>query len=226
MKLRVRDVAEMMGVSESEVFRWIERERLPASRFDGHFRLHPASVYEWATARGLPIHSDLFGAQGEATPLVASLQRGGVIEGLRGDDREAVLRAAVARIHLPPHADREVILQMLLARERLGSSAVGRGIAIPHVRNPIVLRVVEPQATLCLLQRPIEFRAHDRVPVHALFLLISPTIQSHLTLLSRLASVLLEEGLCAAIASRRPAGEILQLMEQAELRLSRRPDHS
>jgi PTS system nitrogen regulatory IIA component len=221
MRLGVREVAERMGVSEDTVFRWVDRENLPASRVDGQFRFSPAAVYEWATSRGVPIGGDLF-VEAPVAPgalVVQALRRGGIVEGLKGDDREAVLRAAVARLELPAHADREVILHMLLARDKLGSSAIGRGFAVPHVRNPIVLRVPEPLATLFLLEHPIEFGALDRHPVHSLFLLITATTHSHLVLLSRLASVLQDDQVCAAVEQRLPAREILSTVERAEAKL-------
>lgn len=221
MRLGVREVAERMGVSVDRVFRWVEREGLPASRVDGQFRFSPAAVYEWATSRGVPIGGDLFEGTPRfaGRPLTQALRRGGIVAGLAGDDREAVLRAAVAKLDLPAHADREVILQMLVAREKLGSSAIGRGFAVPHVRNPIVLRVPEPLAALFLLEHPIDFGALDRHPVHALFLLITATTHSHLVLLSRLASVLQDDQVCDAITRRVPAQEILTRVEHAEARL-------
>src|SRR5687767_4772733 len=55
MKLGVREVATHMSVSENAVFRWVERDGLPATQVDGQFRFHPEAVYEWATELGLPI---------------------------------------------------------------------------------------------------------------------------------------------------------------------------
>ena len=50
-----------------------------------------------------------------------------------------MLRAVVARMPLADEGDRELLLDVLLAREAMGSTGVGDGIAIPHVRNPVVL---------------------------------------------------------------------------------------
>jgi hypothetical protein len=52
------------------------------------------------------------------------------------------------------------------------------------VRNPMVLHVTHPQLTLCFLENPIQFDALDGQPVSALFALISPTVKTHLHLLS------------------------------------------
>jgi PTS system nitrogen regulatory IIA component len=219
MRLGVKDVAERLGIPERTVFQWVEREGLPATRVDGQFRFNAAAVYEWATSRGVKIPGNLFEEEEVAPtnkPLTRALRAGGVIVGLQGDDKQAVLRAAVERLNLPPHADREVILHMLVAREKMGSTGIGEGFAIPHVRNPIVLRVPEPLVTLFILDHPIDFGAVDKRPVHSVFLAVTPTTQSHLLILSRLAAVLQDAGVRRAFAAHSGPQEILRAIERAE----------
>ena len=83
--------------------------------------------------------------------------------------------------------DRELLLRLFLAREASASTAIGEGIALPHVRNPIVLYVTRPLVTLCFLEHPIEFGALDGQPVSVLFSLISPSTRAHLQILSKLS---------------------------------------
>lgn len=223
MRLGVKDVASRLGVHERTVFQWVERDGLPATRIDGQFRFNPAAVYEWATSRGVPIPGNLFvedAGQSPDRPLTRALRAGGVIVGLKGDDKPAVLRAAVDKLNLPPHADRDVILHMLLAREKLGSTGIGEGFAIPHVRNPIVLRVPEPLVTLFILDHPIDFGAVDHRPVHSVFLAITPTTQSHLLILSRLGAVLQDAAVRQAITGRASPEAALAAIERAEARLN------
>ena len=223
MRLSIREVAAHLGVSENTVFRWVEKDHLPATQVDGQFRFSPAAVYEWATSRGVPIPGNLFEAQTAPLalpPLTQALRVGGVVAGLRGDDKQAVMTAAVEKLQLPTHVDRAVILQMLLAREKLGSTGIGEGFAIPHVRDPIVLRVQKPQVTLYLLERPIEFGAVDRLPVHTIFLAVTPTIQTHLVLLSRLGTVLQDASVRAAITGREDPDRILTVIELTERKLN------
>jgi PTS system nitrogen regulatory IIA component len=96
----------------------------------------------------------------------------------------------VDHLPLPPEFDRTFLLHVILARENLQSTSIGDGIAIPHVRNPIVQHVSQPMITLCFLARPVDFDALDGQPVHALFSLISPSVRAHLRLLSRLSFAL------------------------------------
>ncbi len=223
MRLSVREVAAHLGVTENTVFQWVEKEHLPATQVDGQFRFSPAAVYEWATSRGVPITGSLFeetGKPADVPPLTQALRSGGVVVGLSGDDKKAVLKAAVEKLRLPAHADREVILQMLLAREKLGSTGIGEGFAIPHVRDPIVLRVGQPLVTLFLLDHPIDFGAVDHRPVHTLFLAVTPTIPTHLLILSRLGAVLMDQGVRAVIANREPPDRIIDEIERVERKLN------
>ena len=134
------------------------------------------------------------------------------------------MTAAVEKLQLPAHVDRAVIFDMLLAREKLGSTGIGEGFAIPHVRDPIVLRVRHPQVTLFLLEQPIEFGAVDQRPVHTLFLAVTPTIKSHLLILSHLGMVLHDQEVRSAILSHEPHG-ILRAIEEAERKYSKEPPH-
>jgi PTS system nitrogen regulatory IIA component len=122
----------------------------------------------------------------------------------------------VERLPLPPEQDRQFLLAVLEAREALGSTGIGDGIAIPHVRNPIVLHVARPFLTLCLLRSPVEFGALDGKPVHALFMVVSPTVPMHLRILARLGFVLRDGTLRQMLGSGADAVEILERLDFIE----------
>jgi PTS system nitrogen regulatory IIA component len=194
MQLTVRDVSDLLKVSEKTVYRWIEVGKIPGYRLSGQYRFNRAELLEWATANRLPVSLAAF-YEREA-PLVpppelpAALEDGGIFYRLDGTDREAVLRNVVQVLRLPDEVDREFLYRALLGREELESTGVGAGVAIPHVRNPVVLHVPKPTLTLCFLESPVDFNALDRKPVQALFTLMSPTLRAHLNLLSRLGFAL------------------------------------
>ena len=119
-------------------------------------------------------------------------------------------------MHLPEEVDREFLYQVLLARENLGSTGVGDGIAIPHVRNPIVLHITKPTITLCFLEHPINFGAIDGEPVDTLFTLISPTVRAHLHLLSRLGFVLQNPAFKEALKKQLLRDKVLEELARAE----------
>jgi nitrogen PTS system EIIA component len=219
MQLSVRDVMRVLNVPEKTIYRWINHDGLPASCVNGQFRFNRAELLEWATAHHVPVSGDLVDAPGAASPapeFAEALEAGGVFYRLPGTDRESALRAVVEVMPLGGDVDRQMLLGVLLAREALASTGIGDGIAIPHVRSPIVLHVAQPMVTLCFLAQPIEFGAMDGQPVHTLFSLISPTVRAHLHLLSRLAFALRDEGFKAALLARQSPETILREARRVE----------
>jgi PTS system nitrogen regulatory IIA component len=214
MQLGVREVSKLLNVSEKTVYRWVNQGVLPAYRVNEQYRFNRAELLEWATSRKMNVSAALFDEpESHAAPipdLVEALQAGGIFYRLGGADKEAVLRAVVEHMRLPDEVDRDFLLRVLLAREALQSTGIGDGIAIPHVRNPIVLHVPRPMITLCFLERPIDFGALDGRPVHALFSLISPTVRAHLRLLSRLSYALHDPGFKKAVTRQASREDLLK----------------
>jgi nitrogen PTS system EIIA component len=194
VQLVVKDVARLFNVSEKTVYRWIDQGILPAYRINDQYRFNRAELLEWATSRRMNVSPDIFAEpESSATPLpslVEALQAGGIFYRIGGTEKESVLRAVVETLRLPEEVDRGFLLRVLLARETLESTGIGDGIAIPHVRNPVVLHVARPLITLCFLEHAVEFGALDGKPVSIVFSLISPTVRAHLRLLSRLSFAL------------------------------------
>ena len=213
MELNVRDAARLLGTAEKQVYRWIDEGEIPFYKINDQPRFNRAELLEWATSRRMPVSVEVFhdaGEDGRAGPgLVEALKAGGVHTAVPGTDRESVLRAVVSVLRLPATVDREFLVQVLLAREAMGSTGIGEGIAIPHVRNPVVLNGVPASITLCYLANPIQFDAVDGQPVHTIFSMISSTIRGHLRLLARLSWALHAPGFKAAVLRRAKEAEIL-----------------
>jgi PTS system nitrogen regulatory IIA component len=197
MQLTVKDVAKLLNVNEKTIYRWLKQGNLPAYQLGNQYRFNKAELLEWATSRQIGVSADLFQEPNnneiQIKGLLQALIQGGIYYRIEGDNKESALKNVVGLMRLPQEVDRDFLLQVLLAREAIASTAVGDGIAIPHVRNPIVLHVTEPIVSLCFLEKPIDFGSLDGKPVTCLFTLVSPTVKAHLYLLSRLAFSLRDE---------------------------------
>jgi len=220
MQLSIRDITKLLNVAEGTVSRWIKQRGLPAQRVGGQYRVNRAELLEWATANQLRVSLELFDhleGDSESVPSLAeALGIGGIHYGLQDSDKNRALRALVQILPLPDGIDRELLLRLFLAREASASTAIGDGIAIPHVRNPIVLHVARPAVTLAFLSQPVDFGALDRKPVHVLFSIISPTNRIHLQLLSRLSFALHDGKLRETVARQAAREEILQEVRRVE----------
>jgi nitrogen PTS system EIIA component len=220
MTLTVRDVAKLLNVSEKTVYRWINQGILPAYQVHEQHRFNKAEILEWATSRKMPISPEIFSepeTSGTQMPsLCEAMHFGGINYRVIGADKWSVLKNVVQLLQLPEEVDREFLLRVLVAREELSSTGIGEGIAIPHVRNPVVLHISKPMVTLFFLEHPVEFGAIDGLPVFALFMLISPTVRAHLHLISRLAFALRDPAFKAVIERQGLRDEILEAAQKVE----------
>lgn len=225
MKLLVKDAARLLNVSEKTIYRWIKQGSIPAYRLNEQYRFNRAELLEWATSRRIALSPEIFREEeSEAASLphlTEALQAGGIHYRIGGSDRASALRQVVETMRLPGEVDREFLYEVLLAREALGSTAIGDGIAIPHVRNPVILHLQNPMITVCFLERPVDFGSLDGRPVTVLFTLISPTVRAHLHLLSRLSFALRDPGFKEAVVRQASREELLALAKRYEQGLGR-----
>jgi len=220
MQLTVRQAAGYLGISESTARRWIGERGLPVHAANERLYLNAVELWEWAVEHGVAVSRSLLEharrAPDEVSPVSELLRIGGILYDIEATEKRSVLGEFVARLPLPPEQDRATLLSVLEAREAMGSTGIGDGIAIPHVRNPIVLHVDQPFVTLGLLRHPVEFEAIDGKPVHALFMVVSPTVPIHLRILAQLGFVLRDDVLRDLLRRRAHAEAIIGRIEMLE----------
>jgi PTS system nitrogen regulatory IIA component len=226
MNLSVRDAAKLLNIAEKTIYRWIKQGSLPAYKVNEQYRFNRAELLEWATSRKINVAPEIF-QEPEATStklpgLVEALETGGIFYRLPGTDKESALRAIVQHLRVPEEVDKEFLFKVMMAREAMGSTGIGEGVAIPHVRNPIVLHVNRPHISLCFLEKPIEFSALDGKPVFALFTIISPTVRAHLHMLSRLSFALSDPGFKKVLGRQGSSEEILKEALKVESKLGQK----
>ncbi|MBV6631784.1 MAG: PTS IIA-like nitrogen regulatory protein PtsN [Alphaproteobacteria bacterium] len=120
------------------------------------------------------------------------------------------IAAVFAKVH--GLAEREVF-DTLLERERLGSTGVGRGIAIPHGKLQDLDEVV---GVFARLERPVDFDAHDDQPVDLIFAMLAPmgAGADHLKSLAKVSRLLKEQALCEKLRGAEGSDAIEALLSQ------------
>lgn len=220
MQLTIADVTRLFAVSAGTVSRWVREDNLPAYEVDSQYRFNREELLEWATLHKLAIPPAILrpGSGGQAAEwgLADALACGGVAHEVAGSDLGQVLAVALQGLPLPHAADREALLELFLARQRLGTTAVGDGVAIPHPRCPLVLALPQSAVRLCFLAQPCDWNAPDGKPVDTLFLMVCRTVHEHLRLLARLASVLRSDAFRQVLARRPAAAEIVAALRREE----------
>lgn len=204
----------MLGVSPDTVRRWARQGRLGVMRPSGEFNFEHAELERWAAAQGLQLRrpgaysSRILVTDPGAQPLATALGRGTVLHEVAGATPSEVLFNLVERALLPESVDREGLVSQLEAREALASTGLGDGVALPHPRTPSATFVSEPTVVIAMLEHEVDWRAIDGQPVHTAILLLSPSPQLHLQVLSRLAFLLREERFLELLRTRAEADTV------------------
>ncbi len=93
-----------------------------------------------------------------------------IITGLRSKNKEKILEQMVDKIDLPD-VSKQIIFQTIKQRELMGSTGIGKGIAIPHARS-IILR--DLYLYIGISKKGVDFNSTDKKPVHLIFLILAP----------------------------------------------------
>ncbi|MCL5281594.1 MAG: PTS sugar transporter subunit IIA [Planctomycetes bacterium] len=221
--LSVREAADILGISQKTVYRWIQDGRLPSHRLGGQHFLERSEVNNLVIREGRrPLPDAAVETEGnEDISLLETLARGGIFYRISGTTKKDVLRNALNMIKGVDESVSDPLFQMFVAREELASTGIGDHIAIPHARGSLVGYISQPILSLSFLETPIDYGALDGQPVFALFLLVSPNVRTHLRILARLSFCLHDPEFKQAVLSQASRETILDTLAQTEARLQR-----
>jgi len=137
---------------------------------------------------------------------------------LVSDDKEGVIReltAALLSAGQIEEKEAENIVKAILKREELGSTGIGRGVAVPHTKHPSVDQLV---GTVGVSSEGVDFDSLDGEKVQLFFLLISPPDRpgDHLRALENISRQLRDDTFCRFLKQSKTADEIWQLLEEAD----------
>ena len=137
-------------------------------------------------------------------PLTDLITPSSVIAGLKVNSKKQLLQELAARAAELSGQSESTILEILQQREKLGSTGVGSGIAIPHGKLPKLDRLF---GLFARLDRPIDFEALDDAPVDLVFLLLAPENAGadHLKALARVARLLRDAEIARKLRGSRDA---------------------
>ncbi|PLX83749.1 MAG: PTS fructose transporter subunit IIA [Desulfuromonas sp.] len=223
MNVSVKEAAKLLSVSEKTVYRWIKQDIVPAYKVHESYRFNRAELIEWATSRRMGVSQEAFAEpETDALPLPdlsEALEAGGIFYRIEGQARNEVLANVVAHLRLPDEIDPDYLRQVLIAREKLASTGIGDGIALPHPYNPVLLHISRPTITICFLENPVDFSTLDDSPVRILVTVLAPSLRAHLHLLSLLGFLLKDKDVRRALDEQEGREAIFSVLRRAEERL-------
>jgi len=208
------EAARLLGVSEATLARWVRQGLLRARDRRGE-RFDRSELLRWARERDIPVETAATAPERLAEPLlVEAIERGAVVRGAHCASAHDAIGVAVDALRDLDADGRRRLLEEVLARERLASTGLGEGVAVPHTREPLGDLIAAPLASVVMLDRALDWAALDGQPVHSVLLLASPTAASHLEMLAQLGRALHHGGVGALLARRPERAELLERLHQ------------
>lgn len=141
-----------------------------------------------------------------------------IIPEIAADEKEGVIREMVEALQNAGRiaADNvESIIAAIMKREELGSTGIGRGVAVPHTKHPSVGQLV---GAVGVSRDGIDFNSLDGEKVQLVFLLVSPPDRpgDHLRALENISRQLRDDTFCRFLKQSKSAEDIMQLLEEAD----------
>jgi PTS system nitrogen regulatory IIA component len=219
MELKIKDITNLLQVSEKTVYRWIKDKKIPCYRINHQYRFNRTEINEWILSSKIQLSSSLLNlsSSGRQDDLSQLIEKGGIVSNIAGENVREALRNAIQRINTPQNISKEEILSALLSREEMMPTAIGKGIAIPHPRNPIITDLKNASVSICCLEKPVDFGSLDNHPVHTLFILLTATPKMHLEVLSKISYLCQDESFLNLLKEHAQKKIILDYVRKREL---------
>ena len=152
----------------------------------------------------------------DGVDLPAFIHRGGVFFDVEGTTPEEIYKKISEMIEIPDGISAEQIYNALCAREKVLSTAVGNGIALPHARASIIKDAEQQKICVVYLKNPIDMQAPDEREVFVMFVLLTQNSQVHLKVLTELAALFRNLRFRKALESHAGEAEILSLIRELD----------
>lgn len=233
MDLKIKDVSELLQVSENTVRRWVVDGKIPAYRLHHQYRFSRIEIENWMVHCKLKTTGSTFFEEKQIYPalqgigthkggmqpfsLYRAIHKGGVFH-MDGSSKEEMIALVMKEISPSLGVDAEVISELLLDREHLMSTALNCGVAVPHTRDFLLeqpfdfIAVVFPNS-------PIDWGALDGQLVHTLFFLFSSSDKRHLHLLAKLAHLSNREDAMTFFKQKPEKDKVLDFVKEWETNL-------
>lgn len=190
--MTLAEVARYLQLAEKTVLRMVRRGDIPAAKIASQWRFMRPVIRDWLAGQMQTMPSSkLKSLTGEERPLlrISEIMRPEfIVLKVIPAAKESILKQLVVPLKKTGFArDTDVLLESLIERERMMTTAVGHGIAMPHPRRPIAGMFAEPAVVLGICPKGTNFEAIDDQLVHFFFLICATREEIHLQLMAKVA---------------------------------------
>lgn len=225
--ITLKELTEMLGADSRRLERMAQRGEIPCQKVGGQFRFNRAEITEWLQQQignlnddhlaevdaGMAAHKQ---GQQELAIVTPLLRQEAVTPQLDSRTKTSTLRKLVTLAECTGLVyDSQALLEAIVHREELCSTAMESGIAIPHPRRPLPYEIADTLLVVARAEQGIIFGAPDG-PTHLFFLIAAQDDTHHLHLLARLCRMLRHSDLIQDLLQAQSSEEMIQRMIECE----------
>lgn len=219
MDLKLKDVAELLEVSEATIRRWVSDGKIPGYRLNQQYRFSREEIDNWMMhfqVKSMVEEGDEFTQKGvNHFNLYRALHQGEVFVEAEGNSKEDLIRKTTDAIAGKLGVDAEVLSEMLIDREKMMPTALNKGVAVPHARDFLMPRSFDT-VVVVFPKEPLDYGALDGQPVHTLFFLFACSDKRHLQLLAKIAHLISDADVLQFLQSRPDKTRLLEYIRTWE----------
>jgi nitrogen PTS system EIIA component len=214
--LTTRELAEYVKLNEKTIIKMAQEGKLPGVKISNKWRFQLSAVDHYLQKSIVQSSDDELNVLIETADTVQPLSRLIDPAMIRLDspaaDKHAVLSglAEVAE-YAGLVQSRADLLDQLVKREKMLSTGIGQGVALPHPRNPHVGFISRPCVAFFRTATPIDFEATDGKPCDLFFLICAPNAYVHVRLLAKVAKFLHHPGSAASLRQAGSSDDVLRV---------------
>ncbi len=223
--LTLEEVSKYLKLSQKTVLRMVHSGKIPCAKVGGQWRFIKTLIDDWLLAKMNVIPKNDLARLIEADEGIVALSR--------------LLRPDLIELHVNPGSKQEVLAQLvrplvgagivkdeqrflrkLMQRERMASTAVGKGVAIPHIRNPRENPEGGPAVSVGVCKGGTDFHALDGKKTHVFFLLVTDSEVVHLRVMGTVSRLMRDEETVLKLVSARENTQVIHIILQGEQKYS------
>jgi nitrogen PTS system EIIA component len=189
------ELSRYLKLSDKTLLKMVRNKEIPSAKVANQWRFIKSMIDDWLTSQMdvLPQNdlSRLIEKEYDYVPLSRLINETTIIMDLISNEKTGVLEElSNSAWNNNLISDKENLLKQLIHREKLISTSIGKGVAIPHLRKPSGKVIYEPRIIIGVSQGGVDFGSHDGEPTYIFFLILSDSEVVHLRILSKLTRIL------------------------------------
>ena len=223
MILTLKELADHLRVNDRTILRMLKSGQIQGTKIGGQWRFNGSQIDRLFFPEDAPVHDEVPLTALTRSHLSVPISRALDTEQMLMDLQATTMPGVIEEL-ISPATLKNLVLDVgdlrerILARERLLSTGVGSGIAIPHPRDPVPTLRAPVILIYGCSRKGVDCQAMDNKPVRLFFVLCCQSIELHIHLMGRLAQLLRSEGFPAKCAECEEPEDVLRLVLEHERR--------